>query len=79
MFVVWEVTTHRTPRCDTVFTGKRSLSVESDCCHVQNPTSSFNYVNLYLEVKESWLRHCTTSQKVAGAIPDGVIGIFPLT
>ena len=28
----------------------------------------------------SWLRHCATSQKVAGSIPDGVIGIFqPLT
>ena len=24
----------------------------------------------------SWLRHCATSQKVAGSIPDGVIGIF---
>ena len=24
----------------------------------------------------SWLRHCATSWKVAGAIPDGVIGIF---
>ena len=24
----------------------------------------------------SWLRHCTTSSKVAGSIPDGVIGIF---
>jgi hypothetical protein len=24
----------------------------------------------------SWLRHCTTSQKVVGSIPDGVIGIF---
>jgi len=23
-----------------------------------------------------WLRHCATSQKVAGSIPDGVIGIF---
>jgi hypothetical protein len=23
-----------------------------------------------------WLRHCTTNQKVAGSIPDGVIGIF---
>jgi hypothetical protein len=23
-----------------------------------------------------WLRHCTTSRKVAGSIPDGVIGIF---
>jgi hypothetical protein len=24
-----------------------------------------------------WLRHCATSQKVMGLIPDGVIGIFP--
>ena len=24
----------------------------------------------------SWLRHYATSQKVAGSIPDGVIGIF---
>jgi len=24
----------------------------------------------------SWLRYCATSRKVAGSIPDGVIGIF---
>ena len=24
----------------------------------------------------SWLRHCATSRKVAGSIPDGVIGIY---
>jgi hypothetical protein len=24
----------------------------------------------------SWLRHCTTNRKVAGSIPDGIIGIF---
>ena len=24
----------------------------------------------------SWLGHCSTSQKVAGPIPDAVIGIF---
>jgi hypothetical protein len=24
----------------------------------------------------SWLRHCATSGKVAGSIPDGVTGIF---
>jgi hypothetical protein len=23
-----------------------------------------------------WLRHCATNQKVAGSIPDGVLGIF---
>jgi len=27
----------------------------------------------------SWLRHCATSRKVAGSIPDGVTGIFLLT
>ena len=27
----------------------------------------------------SWLRHCITSRKVADSIPDGVIGMFPLT
>ena len=26
-----------------------------------------------------WLRHCAISQKVAGLIPDGVIGIFDIT
>jgi len=26
----------------------------------------------------SWLRHCATSRKVAGSIPDGVIRIFHL-
>ena len=24
----------------------------------------------------SWLRHCTTSRKVTGSLPDGVNGIF---
>ena len=27
----------------------------------------------------SWLRHCATSRKVSGSIPDVVIGIFSLT
>ena len=26
--------------------------------------------------QRGWLRHCATSRKVAGSIPDGVIGIF---
>ena len=38
-------------------------------------------IELILHVKRgtrcrSWLRHCATSRKVAGSIPDGVIGIF---
>jgi hypothetical protein len=32
---------------------------------------------IYLgHVVAQWLRHCTTNWKVAGLIPDGVIGIF---
>ena len=45
--------------------------------------SSFGFVvilSLYLTLTGtqwcSWLRHCATSWKVAGSIPDGVIGIF---
>ena len=38
----------------------------------------FHYV--YVQVAavwwRSWLKHCATSPKVAGSIPDGVIGIF---
>ena len=30
----------------------------------------------YVTRWRSWLRHCATSRKVAGSIPDGVIGIF---
>ena len=33
------------------------------------------YIELYTRWR-SWLRHCATSRKVAGSIPDGVIGIF---
>jgi hypothetical protein len=28
--------------------------------------------------RRAWLRHCTTSRKAAGSIPDGVTGIFHL-
>jgi hypothetical protein len=37
----------------------------------------FHMVSLYGGTQWcSWLRHCTTSQKVVCSIPDGVIGIF---
>ena len=36
----------------------------------------FPVLNLLGTAVRSWLRHCATSQKVAGSIPDGVIGIF---
>ena len=41
--------------------------------------SIFNFVLLRVPPGTrscSWLRHCARSRKVAGSIPDGVIGIF---
>jgi hypothetical protein len=32
--------------------------------------------SLYSIPVAQWLRHCATNWKVAGSIPDGVIGIF---
>ena len=33
-------------------------------------------VCVYVSAVAQWLRCCATNQKVAGSIPDGVIGIF---
>ena len=35
-----------------------------------------NTILLKGTVVAQWLRHCATNRKVAGSIPDGVIGIF---
>ena len=39
-----------------------------------------HYIQLYQHIRGTrwrcWLRHCATSRKVAGSIPDGVTGIF---
>ena len=35
-----------------------------------------SYLDRELMRWRSWLRHCAKSQKVAGSIPDVVIGIF---
>ena len=38
---------------------------------------SFSFLRLVIHRgARGWLRHCATSRKVAGSIPDGVIGIF---
>jgi hypothetical protein len=34
------------------------------------------YVSLLRTAVAQWLRYCATNRKVAGLIPDGVIGIF---
>ena len=38
--------------------------------------NSYTYIYRWGPRWRSWLRHCATSQKVAGSIPDGVIGIL---
>ena len=35
-----------------------------------------NYSDMWGSRWRSWLRHCGTSRKVAGSIPDGIIGIL---
>jgi hypothetical protein len=35
-----------------------------------------NFLQPRVTSRRSWLRHCATNRKVAGSIPDGVIGIF---
>ena len=40
---------------------------------------AFLLLQLWGKRWRSWLRQCATSRKVAGSIPDGVIGIFHLT
>jgi hypothetical protein len=59
-------------------------SLELKAPHFSSPFSYYcNYVLQYIIFGarcwwRSWLRHCATSQKVAGSIPEGVIGIFRL-
>jgi hypothetical protein len=36
----------------------------------------YQYVNGGPLMVAQWLRYCATNRKVAGSIPDGVIGIF---
>ena len=47
---------------------------ESYICrlHVQSYTENINCTTRW----RSWLRNCATNQRVAGSIPNGVIGIF---
>jgi hypothetical protein len=37
---------------------------------------TFTSIVVRRHVVAQWLKHCATNRKVAGSIPDGVIGIF---
>jgi hypothetical protein len=45
------------------------------CFQRQSYHLKVRYVHIYAAVAQ-WLRYCATNRKVAGSIPDGVIGIF---
>jgi hypothetical protein len=55
------------PSDAVTFGNRESLNGES--------TFILPYKNLGTAVAQ-WLRYCATNQKVAGSIPDGVVGIF---
>ena len=58
-------------QCSTVTGLFESISVSS---YLYRAT---NFVHLPSTFRwRSWLRHCATSRKVAGSVPDGVIGNF---
>jgi hypothetical protein len=44
-------------------------------CHVKTSIAA-DYGDLRVKQWHSWLRHCATSWKVEGSIPDGVSGNF---
>ena len=50
--------------------------------HVWSRRGPVAYIYIYIYIYiwgtrwRSWWRHCATSRKIAGSIPDGVIGIF---
>ena len=54
-------------------------TISYECAHIC--INKYTYIFIYLYIYRvtrwhSWLRRCATSRKVAGSIPDGVIGIF---
>ena len=46
------------------------------CCQSHNSKLINTFCYLILKTWGTWLRHCATSQKVTGLIPEGVTGIF---
>jgi hypothetical protein len=66
--------------------GVYSLKLLPPFCHIIHCFLTYwKFIGIFKTVRHqtgarcwwrSWLRHCATSQKVAGSIPDGVIGIF---
>ena len=61
----------------TVNTHGLTLSFYLPTVMLYNVFDIYYNLNLYWVIRwRSWLRHCATSQKVVGSIPNGVIGIF---
>ena len=58
-----------------------SYIIIKTCCPKHNKvllclTDTSLYIYMWGTAVAQWLRRCATNRKVAGSIPDGVIGIF---
>jgi len=68
--ILWELVINN-------FTNYTSISNAA----VSNVMKHLNYKLYYQQLGTAvaqWIRYCATNRKVAGSIPDGVIGIFHL-
>ena len=59
----------------TVYTNYALMGLREHT-HTQTHTHTHNHFTLIGTAVALWLRCCATNRKVAGSIPDGVIGIF---
>ena len=87
---LWAWASHLRVLCQGCCRQKNKKKSENSCpwryllCLVARPMipvvlcvcENFVRVNFWGTRWRSWLRHCATSRKVAGSIPDGVIVIF---
>jgi hypothetical protein len=63
---------------ETQWTDRQTASLYRRCDVQHNSSEKFRslIICLWGTWWRSWLRHCATSRKVAGSIPNGVTGIF---
>jgi hypothetical protein len=81
MYVIWRhlfVATSRHKSTDTAGKQREEFTVPelSDIVRYYTPLLRKNTDIDWGKRWRTWLRHCATSRKVAGSIPDGVIAIF---
>jgi hypothetical protein len=71
----------KTSNClESVAKTKYTFTLSKDALYVNRGKSEKFYVSVAVTggplMVAQWLRYCATNRKVAGSIPEGVIGIF---